>query len=69
MKQQSRRPSEFSLQCKRTRERRFWDEMTAVVPWQALVALARPFAPKPGPTGGRPAFALETMLRIRFMQQ
>ncbi len=43
--------------------------MNAVVPWQALVALAYPFAPKFGPLGRRPAFALETMLRIHFMQQ
>ena len=69
MKQQSLNPSEFSVKPKRTRKREFLDEMDAVVPWSDLVQLAEPFAPKPGAKGGRPAFPLQTMLRIHFMQQ
>ena len=69
MKQQSLNPSEFSVKPKRTRKREFLDEMDAVVPWSDLVQLVEPFAPKPGAKGGRPAFPLQTMLRIHFMQQ
>ncbi len=68
MKQQSLNPSEFSVKPKRTRKREFLDEMDAVVPWSDLVQLVEPFAPKPG-ANGRPAFPLQTMLRIHFMQQ
>ncbi len=69
MKQQSLNPYEFSVKPKRTRKREFLDEMDAVVPWSDLVQLVEPFAPKPGAKGGRPAFPLQTMLRIHFMQQ
>ncbi len=69
MKQQSLNPSEFSVKPKRTRKREFLDEMDAVVPWSDLVQLIEPFAPKPGAKGGRPAFPLQTMLRIHFMRQ
>ncbi len=69
MKQQSLNPSEFSVKPKRTRKREFLDEMDDVVPWSDLVQLIEPFAPKPGAKGGRPAFPLQTMLRIHFMQQ
>ena len=41
--------------------------MERVVPWAALVALIAPYYPE-GRTG-RPPFALETMLRIHFLQQ
>ena len=40
-----------------------------VVPWSELVGLIQPFAPVAGSQGGRPAFAVETMLRIHFLQQ
>lgn len=52
---------------KRTRKREFLDEMDRVVPWAALVDLITPHAPA-GRTG-RPPFAVETMLRIHFLQQ
>jgi IS5 family transposase len=55
------------LGTKRTRKREFLDEMDRVVPWDALVALIAPFAPE-GKTG-RPPFAVQTMLRIHFLQQ
>jgi len=57
---------------KRTRKRVFLDEMNLVVPWAELVALIAPFAPfapSTGGKGGRPPFAVETMLRIHFLQQ
>jgi IS5 family transposase len=50
-------------------KRVFLDEMNLVVPWAALVSLIAPFAPSTGDKGGRPPFAVETMLRIHFLQQ
>jgi IS5 family transposase len=41
--------------------------MEQVVPWSALLALIAPHAPVA--KTGRPPFALETMLRIHFLQQ
>jgi IS5 family transposase len=40
-----------------------------VVPWAEVVALITPHAPAPSAKGGRPPFAVETMLRIHFLQQ
>ena len=57
----------LNLTTKRTRKREFLDEMNRVVPWADLVALVAPFAPEG--KKGRPPFAVETMLRIHFMQQ
>ena len=60
----------FELVTKRTRKRVFLDEMNLVVPWSELVGLIQPFAPSgAGTQGGRPAFPVETMLRIHFLQQ
>src|SRR6476469_2833806 len=67
MKQQSLPTAGFELVTKRTRKREFLGEMSLVVPWTELVGLIRPHAPA-GKTG-RPPFAVETMLRIHFMQQ
>ena len=58
----------LNLSVKRTRKRRFLDEMNAVVPWADLVALIAPYAPEAGRRGRQP-FAVEAMLRIHFMQQ
>ena len=70
MKQISLASSGFELVTKRTRKRVFLDEMSLVVPWRELVGLIQPFAPMgTGAKGGRPIFALETMLRIHFLQQ
>ena len=57
----------LNLTTKRTRKREFLDEMSSVVPWAALVELITPFAPEG--RRGRPPFAVQTMLRIHFMQQ
>jgi IS5 family transposase len=69
MKQMSLSESGFERKIKRTRKREFLDEMSLVVPWAELVALIAPHAPAPGAKGGRPPFAVQTMLRIHFVQQ
>ena len=69
MKQMSLGESGFERKTKRTRKREFLDEMNLVVPWTELVLLIAPHAPTPGAKGGRPPFAVETMLRIHFLQQ
>ena len=54
---------------KKTRKEVFLDEMNQVVPWAALVALIQPHARGAHQTlGGRPPFAVETMLRIHCLQ-
>jgi transposase, IS5 family len=67
MKQITLAQTGFELGTKRTRKREFLDEMNLVVPWCELVEVIQPFAPS-GQTG-RPPFAVETMLRIHFLQQ
>ena len=67
MKQISLAPTGFELATKRTRKQIFLDEMNLVVPRAELVKLIQPFAPAAGSHGGRTAFAVETMLRIRFL--
>jgi IS5 family transposase len=57
----------LNLTTKRTRKREFLTQMEQVVPWAALVSLIAPYAPEG--KRGRPPFAVETMLRIHFMQQ
>ena len=57
----------LNLTTKCTRKREFLAEMERVVPWVALLALIAPYAPEG--KRGRPPFAVETMLRIHFMQQ
>ncbi len=69
MKQMSLGESGYERKSKRTRKREFLDEMNMVVPWAELVSLIAPHAPAPGAKGGRPPFAVETMLRIHFLQQ
>jgi len=54
----------------KTRKRVFLEQMDQVVPWSDLVALIAPHAPSARSSkGGRPPFAIETMLRIHFLQQ
>ena len=67
MKQKSFAISGFELVTKRTRKREFLDEMNLVVPWAELVRLIEPYAPQA--KTGRPPFAVQTMLRIHFLQQ
>ena len=56
----------WSAKKRVTRRERFLHEMDAVIPWAALVALIAPVYPTPG--RGRRPMALETMLRIHFLQ-
>lgn len=58
---------DLSLSVRKTRKREFLGEMDAVVPWAELVELIAPYYPEG--RNGRPPFALETMLRVHFLQQ
>ena len=61
---------DLKLSVKKTRKREFLGQMERVVPWAALVALIVLIAPYyPEGRTGRPPFALETVLRVHFLQQ
>ena len=55
----------LNLTAKRTRKCQFLDGMNCVVPPADLVGPVTPFAPEG--RRGRPPFAVETMLRLRFI--
>ena len=57
----------LNLSTKKTRKREFLEEMNRVVPWAALVQIVEPHSPRA--KTGRPPFAIETMLRIHYLQQ
>ena len=57
----------LNLSTKKTRKREFLEEMNKVVPWDALVQIVAPYCAKA--KTGRPAIAIETMLRIHYLQQ
>jgi len=57
----------LNLSTKKTRKREFLEEMERVVPWAVLVQIVAPHYPKS--KTGRPPFAIETMLRIHYLQQ
>jgi IS5 family transposase len=65
----SQAANQFDISARPTRKRIFLDEMQRVVPWDRLVALISVHAPSVSSKGGRPAFALDAMLRIHLMQQ
>jgi IS5 family transposase len=67
MKQLGLNDPGFVKHPKKTRKAQFLDEMDRVVPWSRLIALIEPYYPKAG--NGRRPIALETMLRIHFLQQ
>ena len=67
MRQMSFAEAGFDRFRKKTRRRRFLEEMDRVVPWDALCAAIAPVYPKRG--RGRPPVELERMLRIYFLQQ
>lgn len=58
---------DLNLIVRKTRKQVFLDQMEQVVPWDELVDLIAPYYSE-GKVG-RPPFALQTMLRIHFMQQ
>lgn len=70
MKQRSLSVTGYEIESKKTRKAEFLEEMEIVVPWIELLGLIQAYAAT-GRTekGGRPAFPVETMLRIHFMQQ
>jgi transposase, IS5 family len=57
----------FELASKRSRKRIFLEQMEQATPWESLIALIAPHAPR-GATG-RPPFAVDVLLRVHFMQQ
>ena len=64
------RPGRFGLHessLRRRAKRSFCPRWTGFVPWSRLIALIEPHYPKPGK--GRRPIALDTMLRVHFMQQ
>jgi IS5 family transposase len=66
MKQSSFDLNLSTRRTRRTRKQAFLQQMDAVVPWAALVEVIAPYYSE-GRTGRSP-FALETMLRVHFMQ-
>jgi hypothetical protein len=58
---------DLNLSTKKTREQVFLQEMDKVVPWSALEELIAPYYIQ-GRTGRSP-FALQTILRLHFVQQ
>lgn len=59
----------FDPVYKKTRKEIFLEEMNRVVPWAALVGIIQPHARGAHQAlGGRPPFAVETMLRIHCLQ-
>jgi len=58
---------DLCLCTRKTRKQVFLRQMESVVPWAALVELIAPYYCEG--RNGRPPFALETMLRVHFMQQ
>jgi len=57
----------LDLSQKKTRKQVFLQEMEQVVPWAALVELVAPYYSEG--RSGRPPFALQSMLRLHFIQQ
>ena len=60
---------EQSTAKKCTKREKFLAGMEKVVPWKALIDVIEPHYPKTSSKGGRPAYPLETMLRVHLMQQ
>jgi IS5 family transposase len=58
--------AEFQRYTKKTRREQFLEEMEAVMPWAALLALIEPHYPKGD--NGRPPVGLGIMLRVYFLQ-
>ena len=67
MRQQTLADEGFERFRKPTRRDQFLAEMEAVIPWQDLCKVIKPFYPKPK-GAGRPPVGLERMLRIHFLQ-
>jgi len=57
---------EYSNRKRQTKREAFLEQMNAVIPWAALIALIVPFYPSGG--RGRPTKGIETMLRMYLLQ-
>ncbi len=69
MTQEQQQMLGFDPLPKKTRKEIFLEEMNRVVPWAALVGRIQPHARGTHQArGGRPPFALETILRIHCLQ-
>ena len=58
---------EYAVKKKTTRKELFLAEMDGILPWKELLSVLKRHYPARG--NGRPPIALESMLRIYFMQQ
>lgn len=67
MRQQTFADEAFERYRKVTRREQFLEQMDTVIPWRELCEVIEPFYPKPD-GAGRPAKALQMMLRIHFLQ-
>lgn len=67
MKQLSFASSDYNYKKITTKREKFLAEMEVVVPWERLLKLIEPHYPKKGK--GRPPIAMNSMLRIYFLQQ
>jgi hypothetical protein len=56
----------LNLSTRKTRKAKFLDEMERVLPWAALVSIVEPHCLRA--KTGHPPFAVETMLRIHYLQ-
>ena len=69
MKQMSLGESGYERKTKRTRKREFLDEMNLVVRRPQPLRFLRAHPPAPAQMRAHPPFAVETMLRVHFLQQ
>lgn len=67
MKQQSFASLNYAHKKITTKREKFLNEMNTIIPWSRFIKLIEPFYPRTGK--GRPPMALESMLRIYFLQQ
>ncbi|HNN77225.1 MAG TPA: IS5 family transposase [Leptospiraceae bacterium] len=66
MAQQTFSSGDFDRYVKTTKRQVFLEQMDQVIPWTELIGLLKPYYPNA--ENGRPAIALEKMLRIHFLQ-
>lgn len=66
MVQQTFSSGDFDRYAKATKRQIFLEQMDQVIPWSELTALIKPHYPNA--ENGRPAIALEKMLRLHFLQ-
>lgn len=60
--------AEFEHKKRKTRREVFLERMEGLIPWKRLEKKVARYYAKTGSNGGRPAYPLETMLRVHCMQ-